>query len=80
MQGIPTGYAVPAEHKEPAKPQPPIRNTNTSSSKDLSKDEKWQSFRKIFRSAFGMPDANGKPMGEITTTDVLNSMEVMEKQ
>ena len=62
----------------PSKPQPPIRNSNTTKTKDLSKDEKWQSFRKIFRTFFAIPDDNGKPMGKINSADVYNAIDVME--
>ncbi len=58
-------------------PTPKTQHTQ-SGKKDLSKDEKWQSFRKIFRTFFAMPDDNGKPMGKINSTDVYNAIDVME--
>ena len=63
---------------EPTKPHPPVRNSKNSTSKGLSKDEKWQSFRKIFRTFFAIPDDDGKPMGKINSTDVYNAIDVME--
>ena len=58
-------------------PTPKTQHTQ-SGKKDLSKDEKWQSFRKIFRTFFAMPDDNGKPMGKINSADVYNAIDVME--
>jgi hypothetical protein len=58
-------------------PTPKTQRTK-SGKKDLSKDEKWQSFRKIFRTFFAMPDDNGKPMGKINSADVYNAIDVME--
>ena len=71
-------FTLSPQKIDPPKPQPPIRNSNTTKRKDLSKDEKWQSFRKIFRTFFAMPDDNGKPMGKINTADVYNAIDVME--
>ena len=63
-----------------SKPMPPSANypQPESRKKDLSRDAKWQSFRKIFRTFFLKPDEDGKPMGEISKTDIYNALDVME--
>ena len=63
-----------------SKPTPPsTKHPQPETDKiDLSKDEKWQSFRKIFRTFFGMPDDDGKPMGKINSTDIYNALDVMD--
>ena len=72
-------FTLIPQKAEPPKLQAPARNTKTSHSKDLSKDEKWQSFNKMFRTFFGLPLHMGEAFDDISTTDILNSMAVMAK-